>query len=419
MYLRLQKAGVFLCVCLVVVQTEVVPQEPHNDGPVTDHSQRTDSEDSHVRVPLEGQSESESQKYTKSEELHSPPRQQVGSQNERLQQEQDIPVDLQQKSHTTQEEQQQEEHHEPIRQGQELPVHLPDEKHQPQMHSQVLSEEVSPKQVEESTRSEDLSHQAESAIEPERPSESGDAQRIDQDPEVLSTDDGVGRSPSTDDQGSDLLREASGDQLKGERHPPNYGGGGGGGDVESDEGRVSNEEHTYLDIDMSEDGVTSRNSDDQSRSMLYPFEDPIDYSVLRKKAVDRIVRKKISDNEKHTYVFYNPDEFGQVKMEKYLQERDADGQVHTQYEEHYETVHELVTHRKELAEELAVMQSQFYVDHADAVEDPEQNMDKGDMGDDPTSEAAGVKEIQEPEEMSEEQRKGRYTKCRGASPSTD
>ena len=74
------------------------------------------------------------------------------------------------------------------------------------------------------------------------------------------------------------------------------------------------------------------------------FPDPIDFTVLDERKVEKIIRRRVSDTERHTFIVFKPDEQAQLKLETYKQKVE-DGKIELEYDEHFETVPELITHK--------------------------------------------------------------------------
>lgn len=83
------------------------------------------------------------------------------------------------------------------------------------------------------------------------------------------------------------------------------------------------------------------------------FQDPINFELLDESKVDKIIRRRVSDVERYTFIFYKADDFGEVKLEAYRQTISESGEVILEFEEHREMIPELVTHKDVLD---AVMQ---------------------------------------------------------------
>ncbi len=147
------------------------------------------------------------------------------------------------------------------------------------------------------------------------------------------------------------------------------------------------------------------------------FPNPVDYNKIDIERIDRVLRKKPSDNERETSIIYKPDQFGQMKMEVYKQTRLENGQVETEYEEHYETIHELVEHRDEVQEfERKVKSGEIKVNSDGIIDDAAATVESGDEDDGApeikmahlgrTDPAPVSDDIQEELEMTEEERQG-------------
>ena len=78
------------------------------------------------------------------------------------------------------------------------------------------------------------------------------------------------------------------------------------------------------------------------------FEDPINFQLLDESKVEKIIRRKVTDKERFTFIIYKADDFGQVKLEAYRQTLSDSGEVVLEFEEHQENIPELVTHQEVL-----------------------------------------------------------------------
>ncbi len=83
------------------------------------------------------------------------------------------------------------------------------------------------------------------------------------------------------------------------------------------------------------------------------FPDPIDYSKTDKSKVKKIIRKRsVVDGrmQRENNVIFKADNFGQIKLETYTQYVEKDGKITVSYDEAFESVPEIVTHKKQLEE---------------------------------------------------------------------
>ena len=170
----------------------------------------------------------------------------------------------------------------------------------------------------------------------------------------------------------------------------NGGGGGGGGGAKGEY-----DQHVEIyDSEIEDPDETPESEGDDSD--IIEFEDPFDYKKLDRNLVDRIIRTRVGRHARHVQILYKPDQFGQVKMETYIQSKTKNGHTETEYREDFQNIPELVTHKEELEEGLA---KQYAADHIEGAED----------GMEAEAEVAHVAEPEEEvEELTQEEKKGTF-----------
>lgn len=76
-------------------------------------------------------------------------------------------------------------------------------------------------------------------------------------------------------------------------------------------------EHDTINKKSDDKSSSSQSDDDDEKGLKFP--DPIDFSKLDDSTVERVIRRRISDTERHTFIAFKPDENGRLKLETYKQ----------------------------------------------------------------------------------------------------
>lgn len=119
-----------------------------------------------------------------------------------------------------------------------------------------------------------------------------------------------------------------------------------------------------------------------------------------------MIKEKPSHDVLTTTVIYHADEFGQVKMEQYVQTRLPDGQITLDYSERYETHTERVTHRNVLDAHPEVSAAETQPPEVIEISSVEDEADDESEDSDSQSDATGEEEL-----LTEEEKKGLYVLC--------
>jgi hypothetical protein len=80
------------------------------------------------------------------------------------------------------------------------------------------------------------------------------------------------------------------------------------------------------------------------------FPEPVDFARINEDTIERVIRNWPEPGRKETRIIFKPDHQGRIKMEYYNQIRSDNGEIITEYEENYEMVPEVVTHKHVLDE---------------------------------------------------------------------
>ena len=108
------------------------------------------------------------------------------------------------------------------------------------------------------------------------------------------------------------------------------------------------------------------------------FKDPIDFSLLDEKSIDKIVQRQVNSRERYTFIFYKKSDDGTVKLEAYRQVL-SDGDVRVEADQlsrsksedsSYESMIASVIVKFSKSEADASVEEEVEVENAEDLEEP-------------------------------------------------
>lgn len=116
-------------------------------------------------------------------------------------------------------------------------------------------------------------------------------------------------------------------------------------DVQSDVQRRNEEPDGVVEDETAEYYEENVAENESPEAAVDPeFPNPFSNDLLHSPKVNKILRHRPAKDVLETTIIYKPDQYGRVKMEQYIQTK-LNGRIILDYQEHYETHPERVTHK--------------------------------------------------------------------------